>query len=113
MEVRAMDTEKRFKLRPAQAIIELAIGLFCITLVMVALLAFLHYIVSWLNFSRDTRAEAGRSAMTSMGGGESYSSSSKRDTVTVSPMAAEYIFGSSELEIKEEVHIPNMKIPQL
>lgn len=103
---------KKNKFRSAQAIIELALGLFCLSLVLAALFAFLNYIVSSMNISRDLRAKAGRSALTSMGGGESYSSSSKSDTIKVSPMAAEYIFGSSDINIKEEVHIPNMKIPQ-
>lgn len=66
-----------------------------------------------MDMSRDVRAKAGRAALTSTGGGESYSSSSQHDTVVVSQMAADYIFGSSQLEIKEEVHMPNMKIPQL
>ena len=103
---------KKNKFRSAQAIIELALGLFCLSLVLAALFAFLNYIVSSMNISRDLRVKAGRSALTSMGGGESYSSSSKSDTIKVSPMAAEYIFGSSDIKIKEEVHIPNMKIPQ-
>ncbi len=108
-----MDTERRSTFRRAQALVELALGLFCLALILAALFAFLHYIVSSLNMSRDVRAKAGRAALTSMGGDESYSSSSKHDTVTVSPMAAEYIFGSSRIDVKEEVHIPNMKIPPL
>lgn len=108
-----MGIKKLQGMRRAQAIIELALGLFCLALVLAALFAFLNYIVSSMNMSRDVRAKAGRAALTSMGGEESYSSSSRHDTVTVSPMAAEYIFGSAQLEIKEEVHIPNMRIPQL
>lgn len=107
-----MATDRKYKTRHAQALVELALGLFSISLVLAALFAFLHYIVSSMNMSRDVRAKAGRSAMTSQGSSESYSSSSKRDTVVVSPMAAEYIFGSTQLEVKEEVHIPAMKIPQ-
>lgn len=111
MEVRVMATEKKLKLRSAQALVELALGMFCIALILAALFAFLHYIVSSMNMSRDVRARAGRAALVSAGWEESYSSSSQSDTVTVSPMAAEYIFGTTQLEIKEEVHIPNMRIP--
>ncbi len=107
-----MATEKKLKLRSAQALVELALGMFCIALILAALFAFLHYIVSSMNMSRDVRARAGRAALVSAGWEESYSSSSQSDTVTVSPMAAEYIFGTTQLEIKEEVHIPNMRIPQ-
>lgn len=109
----AIDRYARGGSRRAQALVELALGLFCISLVLAALFAFLHYIISSMDMSRDIRAKAGKAALTSMGGGESYSSSSRKDTVTVSQMAADYIFGSAQLEIKEEVHIPNMKIPQL
>ena len=42
------------------------------------------------------------------GGDEAYSSKTAHDTVEVEPLAATYIFGSSEVEIKEEVHIPAM-----
>ena len=74
---------------------------------------FISYIVSSLNMSRDIRAKAGRAAFTSMGGEGSYSTSSKSDSVTVSSMAAEHLFqGKNELKIREEVKIPNMKIPQ-
>lgn len=97
-------------LRQAQALVELALGLFSISLVLAALFAFLHYIVSSMNMSRDVRAKAGRSAMTSQGMDGSFSSASASDTVVISPMAAEYIFGSTSLEVKEEVHMPNMGI---
>lgn len=108
-----MAINKRIKFRPAQAIIELALGLFSITLILTALFTFISYIVSSLNMSRDIRAKAGRAAFTSMGGEGSYSISSKSDSVTVSSMAAEHLFqGKNELKIREEVKIPNMKIPQ-
>lgn len=107
-----MGTDRMPGSRTAQAVVELALGLFAISLVLAALFAFLHYIVTSMDMSRDVRAKAGRAAMTSQGSAESYSSSSMSDTVVVSPMAAEYIFGSTQLEVKEEVHIPAMKIPQ-
>lgn len=112
MEVRVMVIKKEIKFHSAQALVELALGMFCVALILAALFAFLHYIVSSMNMSRDVRAKAGRAALVSAGWEESYSSSSESDTVTVSPMAAEYVFGTAQLEIKEEVHIPNMRIPQ-
>ncbi len=105
-----MATERRFSARRAQALVELALGLFAVSLVLAGLLAFLFYIVSSLDMARSVRAEAGRAAMGSQGMDGDYSSQVKSDAVRVSPMAAEYIFGSQEVEVREEVHIPNMKL---
>ena len=105
-----MATERRFSARRAQALVELTLGLFAVSLVLAGLLAFLFYIVSSLDMARSVRTEAGRAAMGSQGMDGDYSSQVKSDTVRVSPMAAEYIFGSQEVEVREEVHIPNMKL---
>lgn len=105
-----MDIEKRFSVRRAQALVELALGLFAISLVLAGLFAFLFYIVSSMDMSRSVRAEAGREAMGSQGMDGDFSSQVKSGTVKVSPMAAEYIFGSQEVEVREEVHMPNMKL---
>ncbi len=105
-----MDTERKRTFAAGQAMVELALGLFAVSLVLAALLAFVFYINASLNMSRDSRAEAGQAAFGATGGGESYSSSTDSETVEVSPIAAKYIFGSSQVEISERVHIPNMKI---
>ena len=91
-----------------QAFMELALGMLALALVLSALFGFTVYILSSLKMQRDIRAEAGRGALNSGGGEESYSSKVADDTVEVEPLAATYIFGSSEVEVKEEVHIPAM-----
>ena len=93
---------------PGQAFMELALGMLALALVLSALFGFTAYILSSLRMQRDIRAEAGRGALNSGGGEESYSSKIADDTVEVEPLAATYIFGSSEVEVKEEVHIPAM-----
>ena len=91
-----------------QAFIELALGMLALALVLSALFGFTAYILSSLKMQRDIRVDAGRGALNSGGGEESYSSKVADDTVEVEPLAATYIFGSSEVEVKEEVHIPSM-----
>ena len=91
-----------------QAFVELALGMLALALVLSALFGFTAYILSTLSMQRSIRAEAGRGALNSGGGEESYSSKIADDTVEVEPLAATYIFGSSEVEVKEEVHIPAM-----
>ena len=103
-----MGTRPPGRFRPGQALAELAIGLLAFTLVVAGLLAFLRYILVSQQLSRGMRAEAGRAAMNQHGLDESYSSVVRHDTITVSPMAADYIFGSRQVEVREEVHIPAM-----
>ena len=91
-----------------QAFVELALGMLALALVLAALFGFTAYILSSLKMQRHLRADAGRGALNSGGGEESYSSKIADDTVEVEPLAATYIFGSSEVEVKEEVHIPSM-----
>ena len=86
----------------------MALGMFALALVLASLFAFTAYILSSLDMQRDLRADAGRDALNAGGGDEAYASKTAHDTVEVEPLAATYIFGSSEVEIKEEVHIPAM-----
>ena len=94
-----MGIETRRGARPGQALTELAIGLFAFTLVVAGLFAFLRYILVSQELSRGLRAEAGRAAMNQHGLDESYSSVVRHDTI---------IFGSRQVEVREEVHIPAM-----
>jgi len=87
---------------------ELALGMLALALVLASLFGFTAYILSSLGMQRDLRAEAGRGALNSGGGEESYSSKVAHDTVEVEPLAATYVFGSSEVPVREEVHIPSM-----
>lgn len=89
-----------------QALVELAIGMFVVSLVVAALLAFTTYIIRSLNEQRTLRAEAGRSALGGTGGDGAYASASCHVAIDVSPMASEHIFGSRQVEVSEEVHMP-------
>lgn len=94
--------------RPGQAFMELAVGMLALSLVFAAVFGFSGYIVRSLDMQRDIRAKAGKAALN--GHGASYSSVVEHDKVEVEPLAADYIFGTTEIEIREEVHMPNMGI---
>ncbi len=94
------------KSRPAQALVELAVGMVVVSLVLAAVFAFTNYILASLEASRSLRAEAGRNALSGSGSDGSYASASASTTLTLSPLAADHIFGSSEVTITEEVHLP-------
>jgi len=94
--------------RNGQAFMEMALGMLALALVLSALFGFTSYILCSLEMQRDLRAEAGKGALEAAGGDESYSSKTAHDTVEIEQFAANYIFGSSEVEVKEEVHIPAM-----
>ena len=98
--------------RRGQALAELAVGMFVVSLVLAALFAFTRYILVSLEMQRTIRAEAGRAAFGAHGADESYSSAVRTDVITVSQMAADYIFGSRQVKIKEEVHMPVMGVGQ-
>ena len=93
---------------PGQAFMEMALGMLALALVLASLFGFTSYILSSLEMQRDLRADAGRDALEAGGGDESYSSKTAHDVVEVEQFAADYVFGSSEIEVQEEVHIPAM-----
>ncbi len=95
-------------LRRGQAFMEMALGMFALALVLAATFGFLEYIISSLDMQRSLRAKAGRAALTAIGSDNSFVSASDSDTVTVEPLAAEYIFGSTEVPVKEAVYLPPM-----
>lgn len=108
-----MATERRrHLLRRGQALAELAVGMVVVSLVLGSLLAFAGYIVRSLDAHRTMRAEAGRSALSRTGGDGTYSSVVRHETLQVSPLAADYIFGSTSVEITDEVHLPVTGIQQ-
>lgn len=94
--------------RKGQAFMEMAIGMFALALVLSALFGFTSYILSSLEMQSELRADAGRAALGAGGGDEAYSSRIENHTVEVEPFAAEYVFGTTEVEVREEVHIPAM-----
>ena len=93
---------------PGQAFMEMALGMLALALVLASLFGFTSYILASLEMQRDLRADAGRGALEAGGGDESYSSKTAHDVVEVEQFAADYVFGSSEVEVQEEVHIPAM-----
>ena len=93
---------------PGQAFMEMALGMLALALVLASLFGVTSYILSSLEMQRDLRADAGRGALEAGGGDESYSSKTAHDVVEVEQFAADYVFGSSEVEVQEEVHIPAM-----
>lgn len=97
-----------FRARRGQAFMELAVGMLALALVFAAVFGFMGVIVRSLDMQRGMRAKAGRAAMDAHGG--SYASVVEHDKVEVEPFAAEYVFGTQEIEVREEVHIPNMGI---
>jgi len=99
-----MDTRRR----AGQAFVELAMGMLALSLVLAATIGFIEYILGSLEMQRTLRAKAGTGAMTSSGGDGTFVTAKDVGSVTVEPMAAEYIFGSGEVEIRESVHIPTM-----
>ena len=102
-----MDTDRR-----GQALVELAVGMLVVSLVLSALFAFVHYITLAGGEQRTIRGKAGRAALNGFGGEEAYSSAYGGRTITVSPMAADVIFGTEQVEVREEVHIPMMTVPE-
>lgn len=107
-----IDRQIRRRSRRAQALVELAIGMFAVSLVLSALFAFVHFITLAGGEQRTIRARAGKGALNGFGGEEAYSSAYGGGTIAVSALAADVIFGSSEVKVSEEVHIPVMTVPE-
>ncbi len=83
--------------RSGQALVELAMGMFTIALVVSALTAFAVYIAKSLKMQNSLRT----------------GSASQQDKVELSQFAAENVFGTSVLVVKEKVVMPNTEIPRL
>ena len=98
------------RFRNGQAFVEMAIGMLALALVLSALFGFADCILRSLDQQRRLRAEAGMSAMGSIGGDGSFASAADADTVEVEPLAAEYIFGTQSVRVEESVHIPILVI---
>ncbi|MGN0855388.1 MAG: hypothetical protein ACI4R9_07710 [Kiritimatiellia bacterium] len=99
--------------RPGQAFMEMAVGMLATALVLAALFGCIRIILESMNRQRSLRAEAGRAAMASVGGDGAYSSAESHATIAVESFSAEYLFGSREIEVREEVHMPAMGIDWL
>lgn len=84
----------RMAIRKGQALTELAIGVFALALLVTSLCAFAEYIVKSLKMQNSLRV----------------GSSSQQDQVKLNDFAAEKVFGTSELKIKEKVEMPSMII---
>lgn len=80
--------------RRGQALMELTVGLFAIALVVSALCGFAAYIAKSLKMQNSLRVGA----------------SSQHESVEVSDFAAEYVFGTGNLSIREKVVMPQTAI---
>lgn len=80
-----------------QALMELAAGMFALTLVVSMLCGFAVYIAKSLAAQNALRASSG-------------GSNAKSDTVAVEAFAAKYVFGKETLKIKEKVALPSTEL---
>ncbi len=82
------------KLRRAQALMELAAGLFALALVVSAMTGFALYFVKSLRAQNALRVKSPQAT----------------ERIDVSPFAARYIFGNATLTIREKVDMPSTTI---
>lgn len=94
--------------RGGQAMIEAAIGMLAFALVLSALFAFAAYIVKSLDLRRTLRAEAGTRALATPGNAWPLVKAGGEKRLRVDSVAAEYVFGKTELTIREEAAFPPM-----
>jgi hypothetical protein len=80
--------------RKAQALIELAVGMFAFALVITALFTFTLWIAKSLKMQNSLRT----------------SISTQTDTIRLTTFGAEYLFGTETIKIKESVKMPGMEI---
>lgn len=81
-------------IKKGQALTELMIGVFALALLVTSLYAFAEYIVKSLKMQNSLRVGA----------------SSQQDQVELNDFAAEKVFGTSVLKIREKVEMPSMFI---
>lgn len=79
--------------RRGQALMELAVGMFALALVVLALCGFATYIAKSLRVQNELRV-----------GGK------KTDSVEVSAFAAEHVFGKAKLEVSEKLVWPSTTV---
>lgn len=106
-----MGTESRqrkaARCRRGQALAELAVGMVAVALVLAGLLGFIRCILGGLDAQRSMRAEAGREALGANGPRGSFALASRHFEVEVSPLAADWVFGSETVKLEEKVYIPH------
>lgn len=83
--------------KKGQALTELAIGIFALALLVTSLCAFAEYIIKSLKMQNSLRV----------------GSSSQREEVKLNDFAAEKVFGTSTLKIKEEVVMPTLSVDKI
>ena len=91
-----MDTDGKpqMPVRRAQALMELAVGMFAFALVVTALAGFAVYIAKSLKMQNSIRVGA----------------STQTDSVEFSTCGAKYVFGAEKLTIRESVTMPSRTI---
>ena len=103
-----MATDAMKSARRAQALVELALGMFALALVVSALVSFAAYMVRSLDMQRTLRADVGRCALVSVGGDGMLLSAKESDSVEIDDLSAEYFFGEPSATVRESVSLPPM-----
>ena len=106
----------RNRSRRGQAMFEMAIGMFLLVLMATALFSFGEIILTSLEQQDRIREEAGRKALDAVAPPEvrvRFVSSHGNDSVTVEPIAADYLFDSQEVKVVNEVHMPVMGLEEI
>ena len=98
-----MGTERR-----AQAMVELAIGLFTAVLVLSAILFFSKIILKSTQNAQEARREAGGVALGAHGADESYSSSVKHASADIGSPLVRKALGRGSVKTEDRVSIPAM-----
>ena len=102
--------------RRGQAMFEMAIGMFLLVLIATALFSFGEIILTSLEQQDRIREEAGRKALDAVAPSDVrvvFVSSHGDDSVTVEPIAADYLFDSQEIKVRNEVHMPVMGLEEV
>ena len=111
-----MGTDERTPRRRGQAMYEMAIGMFLLVLMAGALFSFGEIMLTSLDQQDRIREEAGRKALEAYapdGVRVRFVSSHGNDSVTVDPIAADYLFDSQDIKVRNEVHMPVMAMEEV
>lgn len=97
--------------KKAQAMMELAIGMFALVLVVSALASFSIYIIKGLEAQAVVRADVGKDAIefTDMSDRPAFRFADKVDPVDVDSISAKYLFGTKKVNVRESVYLPPMR----
>lgn len=99
------------KARKAQALIELAVGMFVIALVLTTIFAYIDVIVNFLDIQRNLRVRSGVAGLSSLSGkGLHLKNAKEKTTVEVDAYPARFVFGTDSVSIEARAAMPEMRI---